>query len=259
MSWRTNYPRGQGPFRRVNEDDLSAADNGNGLGLNGGGLALGLDLTGTASTAQVLSFRAQAAYLHANATSIVVGANNSTALNSTFVGQGAGTNCTGSQNIFMGTNAGAAATTCVRNVGIGFQALQQPTTSSRNVGIGYSALQQLSTGNENTGVGTGALQGLQTGARNCGLGMDVATNADTNDSVMIGHSASSVADKGIALGTGASADAWSLNVLAPIALNFNDSGLVAATPPAGAVATMVGKLRVTLNGTNFVIGLFPDQ
>ena len=88
------------------------------------------------------------------------------------VGTEAGKNLTngGTQNTFMGYQAGYTNTTADYNTGVGYQALYANTTGSSNTAIGDGALNINTTGSNNTAVGWGSLTNNTNGSSNTAVG-----------------------------------------------------------------------------------------
>ncbi len=111
--------------------------------------------------------------------------------NNTFVGINAGNfTMSGGSNTGIGTNALAANTTGVENTAIGYQALTANTTGQDNVAIGYAALLSNTAGINNMAIGTAALGSTTTGSNNTAIG-NAALNANTasGQNVAIGSAA----------------------------------------------------------------------
>ena len=85
-----------------------------------------------------------------------------------FAGLGAG--ITGSNNTFVGNNAGAVNTSGSANGFFGPGAGDSNTTGSENMFFGFAAGQNTTTGNSNTFFGSGAGQGNVTGSSNTVIG-----------------------------------------------------------------------------------------
>jgi hypothetical protein len=112
---------------------------------------------------------------------------------------------TGTQNIAIGTNAGAKNTTSSNNVSIGYHSLKvskgfsnvslgnftlsQDTSSDFNVAIGQSALNTLLNGNNNTALGFAALSNSRTVQKNTAISSNSLFNHKTGDqNIAIGES-----------------------------------------------------------------------
>lgn len=115
----------------------------------------------------------------------------------------------GTQNTWLGNNAGSSLTTASQSVGVGFGALDSATSSSNNVAVGYNALTALTTGGagttaighsalaaatstNNTAVGFQAGKAITTGVDNTAVGYNALTalnGAFEYDNVAIGASA----------------------------------------------------------------------
>ena len=99
-----------------------------------------------------------------------------------------------------------------------------------------------------------------TGTRSTVVGDAAASTAA--DSTVVGMTAASSSNTGLALGFGAVAADWVLNTSSPLAIQVG-SGAPGAGTSALAGATAAGvtavALRVRINGTNYLINLYPDQ
>lgn len=98
----------------------------------------------------------------------------------------------GTNNNFIGQDAGNITTTGTDNYGIGRNVLASTTSGSSNLAIGTNSLQSLTNGIENIAIGSySCLNSLTTGYRNLVIGvqaMQFATTADSN--VALGYRAS---------------------------------------------------------------------
>jgi hypothetical protein len=97
---------------------------------------------------------------------------------STFIGELAGQITTGSNNTFVGWEAGGSNTTGGNNTGIGTDAMWQNVSGFSNTAIGQQALDDLTSGNNNVALGYKAGQYNQTGSGNVYVGYD-AGSTDT--------------------------------------------------------------------------------
>lgn len=96
----------------------------------------------------------------------------------------------GTDNFFIGQNAGNFSLTGATNVGVGVNCLDSLTTGRRNVGIGMDALAACTEGDENVAIGQESLTRLTTADRCFGLGWRAATNITTgNGNLAIGKEA----------------------------------------------------------------------
>ncbi|MCI0329619.1 MAG: tail fiber domain-containing protein [candidate division Zixibacteria bacterium] len=85
----------------------------------------------------------------------------------------------GTDNTFIGRNAGNLTTVSSNNTASGTGALQFNTTGNFNTASGASALQSNTTGNLNSASGASALQSNTTGSGNTASGVDALTNNTT--------------------------------------------------------------------------------
>jgi hypothetical protein len=104
--------------------------------------------------------------------------------NNIFIGNSAGTNSSGQNNIGIGTNTSQAANLGFFNVALGANTLQNQVGGDFNVALGVDALQQLSTGTTNTAVGKAA-------------GSTVVGFTNTTN---LGHNSQAQADNEVVLG-----------------------------------------------------------
>ena len=77
---------------------------------------------------------------------------------------------TGTNNTFVGVNAGNTATTGFANSAVGVSALSSNTTGFDNSAVGYAALRSNTTGRYNSAVGYAALRSNTNGGRNSAFG-----------------------------------------------------------------------------------------
>jgi hypothetical protein len=83
----------------------------------------------------------------------------------------------GSDNAFLGNQAGNLALTSVNSVGIGSGSLNSVISSDNNVAVGYTSLVALLSGDGgNVALGSQSLNGLETGAYNLGIGNGAGAN-----------------------------------------------------------------------------------
>ncbi len=104
--------------------------------------------------------------------------------NNLFVGSyaGAGSNNTGTKNVFIGPDAGLTNTTGSGNTGAGGYTLTNNSTGGGNTGVGYFALSSNTTASGNTAGGYFALANNTTGADNTATGYDALMNNTTGGS-----------------------------------------------------------------------------
>ena len=92
-------------------------------------------------------------------------------------------------NVFVGSNAGDAATTGTDSVGIGENALSAMTTASFNVAIGTDAAVLLQTGSGNFALGNIALSKQVAGNGSVAIGNSALLNATAGGNIGIGEGA----------------------------------------------------------------------
>lgn len=93
----------------------------------------------------------------------------------------------GSENTFLGYQAGQSSTG-VNNTAIGFSALRTNSSGTGNVAIGSGSMLSNTVGFGNISIGFNTLFSNSTGARNMGIGQQVLVNNSTgSDNVGIGH------------------------------------------------------------------------
>jgi uncharacterized protein DUF2793 len=96
----------------------------------------------------------------------------------------------GTDNVFLGTNAGNFSLTGAYNLGIGTSALQSLTTGHRNFAAGRGAMTSATEAAYNFGLGFRALGNLTTGNSNVAIGNDVMWQHTTQgNNVAIGGAA----------------------------------------------------------------------
>jgi hypothetical protein len=127
----------------------------------------------------------------------------------------------------LGFEAGAN-TTGTDNTFIGYQAGKTNTSGTDNTAVGYQAGTALTTGSNNVAIGSGALDAATTGGRNVAIGLDamglgVATAA-SGDNIAIGYQAGNAITSG------------TLNIL------LGQSAGLGITTGAGNIAIGVGAL-----------------
>ena len=108
--------------------------------------------------------------------------------NNTFIGHQAGvSNTSGRENLFMGYQAGNTNTTSNANHFIGFQAGFSNTSGSENTAEGYQSGYGLTTGSYNAFFGKESGKATNTGFENVGLGYQaLKANTSSNGNVAIG-------------------------------------------------------------------------
>jgi hypothetical protein len=103
--------------------------------------------------------------------------------NNTFVGLNAGNFTTlGANNTAVGASALTANTTGTNNCAVGYKALMANTRGSSNIAIGLNALLRNTTGGNNVAINTSALVACTTGNNNIGIGYTSLSNLSTGSS-----------------------------------------------------------------------------
>lgn len=82
----------------------------------------------------------------------------------------------GTNNTFLGANAGNLSLHTAGHVGIGANALASLSLAEANVGIGFNALNQCVSGNYNIGIGSFSLAAVVSGAYNVAIGLLAGNN-----------------------------------------------------------------------------------
>ena len=109
---------------------------------------------------------------------------------SLFLGSGAGTNNTGSNNTTVGINALHSNTSGFANTAIGSEALYSNTTGSNNTTVGINALHSNTSGSADIAIGSGALYTNTTGNYNIANGYNaLVSNTTGNNNIAIGTTA----------------------------------------------------------------------
>lgn len=116
--------------------------------------------------------------------------------NNTFIGLDAGnTTYTGTDNTALGRSALAALTSGNQNVAIGQQCLVANLSGLRNIGVGGGVLLDLQTGNDNIGIGIGTLAHANAANTNIAIGTGALTTAiSSTQNIAIGSSSLGVSD-----------------------------------------------------------------
>ena len=110
----------------------------------------------------------------------------------TYVGQTAGYNATGTQNVALGAYAlygASGAATGTQNMAIGYAVMNVFTSGSSNVGLGHFALNQMTSGNNNVAIGQQSLAILTTGSQNIAIGRDSLRYTNVSNLTAIGYQA----------------------------------------------------------------------
>jgi hypothetical protein len=163
----------------------------------------------------------------------------------------------GTNNIFLGVNAGTDNTIGSDNMAIGTLALTNNTEGLDNVAIGSSSMFFNTTGDQNVGLGAGSCSGNTTGSRNIGIGFQANRfNQTGDDNICIGQNA----------GEGTSGSSFnnclyigrSAGIAATTGIKNTVVGSLSATSlSSGANNTVVGQGAATalsIGSDNVVIG-----
>jgi hypothetical protein len=118
-----------------------------------------------------------------------------------FLGLNAGNlSMTGSQNLGLGPLAMASNTTGLFNVAAGAEALQFSTTGTANVAVGPRSLKWNTEGSSNVAIGFSALTNNATGLNNVALGAGAGTNVTTeSNNIFLGAAVTGVAGESNAM------------------------------------------------------------
>jgi hypothetical protein len=161
----------------------------------------------------------------------------------------------GTDNVFVGLNAGVALTTGINTVAVGSGALDALTSGNGNTAVGKDALGVATTGSNNTAVGIGALDATTTGSDNTAVGSNaLGSNTTGFGNVAVGFEAlrdnttggdsTAVGNFALAANTTGSANV----ALGQIALANNTTG---------SFNTAMGQFSLTANttgGNNTAVG-----
>jgi len=99
-------------------------------------------------------------------------------------------NCSGTENVALGSHAMCCNTTASQNVAVGSLAMNKSTTGALNVAVGYEALKATTTAGCNTAIGMSSMLKNTTGIKNVAVGtyaMCAATDGDYN--AIVGYQA----------------------------------------------------------------------
>jgi hypothetical protein len=92
----------------------------------------------------------------------------------------------GSNNTFVGLNAGNLTLTGSQNTGVGDETFLNTTNGFNNAAIGYQALNVLTTGYNNAAVGTFALNNVTTGSNNTAVGAQTLNTTTGTANTVVG-------------------------------------------------------------------------
>ena len=164
----------------------------------------------------------------------------------------------GTNNTFIGINAGNFSTTGFGNVVVGDYAFVNNTSGDNNVAVGVLALTNNTEGIQNTALGSHALYTNTVGNNNVGLGESaLGFNTSGNSNVAVGYQAAfanTTADSNLAIGNNAlySNHAGTQNVaLGQSALGFVDGG---SNNIAIGYLAGINLQNGTANNNNILIG-----
>lgn len=138
------------------------------------------------------------------------------------------------------------------NTIIGNQA--QSDRNSNTTAVGQACI--IATNNESSSAFGKSCQILINAAASCAFGAGAYVDANASGSCIFGHSARSNINGGLSLGAGATANPFSgLNNDSPFALNVNSN----AVKIGPIIGTVVGGLRVCLNGVRYILPLWTNN
>lgn len=194
--------------------------------------------------------------------------------NNVFWGQGAGSATTGTNNTFLGHQAGSDNTIGIQNTAVGTFALDSNTTGNNNSSFGLSSLRANSIGSNNCALGARALFSSKTANDNTAVGYESSyNNVSGVRDVSIGlHSlfSNTSGNGNIAIGNASLYKATTVNSLVALgdsAMFNNTSGTqnVAVGEDAlfantsGSSNTVVGTQSASLNTSGFGNSAFGNQ
>ena len=97
---------------------------------------------------------------------------------------------TGTNNTFMGSNAGGANTTANNNTAVGASTLIANTTGADNVSVGQGSMQSNTTASSNTAIGRDSMADNTTGVENTAIGYTaLSSNVSGNRNTALGRRA----------------------------------------------------------------------
>jgi hypothetical protein len=144
----------------------------------------------------------------------------------------------GTNNTFLGLDAGNLALTGVNNTGVGGSALGAITTGGSNTAVGRAALNFNNTGSENTAVGASALNVSTTGGDNTAVGyLTLFSNTTGSNNTAVGPYA------------------LSRNTTGSSNIALGHSALVQLTTGNSNVAVGLSALESTTGNSNTALGL----
>lgn len=189
--------------------------------------------------------------------------------NNTAIGQSALANTTGSSNTAVGQAAMQTNTTGINNTVMGKDALftnlsgqsntaighfaARLTTGSRNTSLGQNSLKDNLSGEDNIAIGYQALSNT-TGSNNIGIGSNTSVAATFQNSIVIGHGASSSHTATVVLGSGASVTGENAVAIGVGASNADGNSILlggATNSLVKATGALTATGRITGTGARF--------
>jgi hypothetical protein len=159
----------------------------------------------------------------------------------------------GTNNLFLGNNAGNLTIVGIQNTGIGYFALQSIANGSNNTALGSRALTTNTDGSRNTAVGTDALSNSSIGDYNTAIGeRALYSNTTSSFNTALGRSAleNNTVDGNTAVGYSALfSNTSGLNNTA-----VGNSALVNNTTASNNTAVGNGALNINTNSDNTAVG-----
>ena len=154
----------------------------------------------------------------------------------------------GTNNTFVGVNAGNFTLTGDQNVGVGVSALSGDTTGYENTGVGYRALINNNTGFYNVAVGTDAMFSNSSGNGNTAIGWNAFVNGAGSNNV------------GVGLGAGTNVGAGSNNIyVGANVLGAAESNTIRIGLQGTQTATFIGGIRGATTGIADAIAVLIDS
>ena len=131
----------------------------------------------------------------------------------------------GTDNTFLGTQAGNFSVSGTSNAGIGYQSMNNITNGSYNAALGWRTGISFSSGSGNTAVGYQSLTGIDTGSYNVGIGHSAGINlvGGENSNILINSAGNTFESNALRLGSGTGTGDKQINLA-------NISGIRGITP-----------------------------